>query len=120
MDVRAYYAKVREAEANLPDEYVVLVSFATPEGGKAGVLTEAPREIAARLIAEGRARAASEQEATNFHDGHRAAKARNEREEAARRIQVMVIPSPTSSEPRADPEKPTGSSKRDQGTRDRG
>ena len=93
MDLRAYYAKVREAEATLSGEYVVVVSYATPEGGKAGVLTEAPRAIAARLIAEGRGRAASENEAEDFRAGHREAKSRHDREEAARRIQVMVIPS---------------------------
>ena len=58
MDLRSYYRKLREVEATIPDEHVVLVSLATPEGGKAGVRTEAPKAIAAKLIAEGRARLA--------------------------------------------------------------
>ena len=52
MDLRAYYKKVREAEALLTEEHVVVVSCATSEGGRDGVRTEAPRAIAARLIAE--------------------------------------------------------------------
>jgi len=93
MDLRAYYRKVREAEATLAGEHFVMVSLATSEGGKEGVRTEAPRAIAAKLIAEGRARVATEEEANEFHQGHREGKARHDREEDARRVQVVVIPS---------------------------
>jgi hypothetical protein len=93
MDLRAYYRKVREAEATLTGEHFVMVSLATSEGGKAGVRTEAPRAIAAKLIAEGRARVATEAEATEFHQANREGKARHDREEDARRVQVVVIPS---------------------------
>ncbi len=71
---------------------MVLVSLKTSEGGKAGVRTETSRAIAARLIAEGRARVASDEEANEFHEAHRESKERIDNEEAARRLQVMVIP----------------------------
>lgn len=119
MDLRAYYAKVREAEAMLSGEYVVVVSCATPEGGKAGVLTEAPRAIGARLIAEGRARVASDEETVEFREGHREAKSRHDREDAARRIQVMVIPSQGLSDARNNAES-TLEARRDKGIRERG
>ena len=93
MDLRAYYKKVREAEASLQGEHVVLVSLATPEGGKDGVRTEAPRWIAARLIAEGRSRVSTTAEAEAFHEELATAKHKFEQEEAAKRVQVMVIPS---------------------------
>jgi hypothetical protein len=93
MDLRSYYKKVREAEAVLKGEHFVLVSFETPEGGKAGVCTEAPRNTAARLIAESRARLATQEEAQDFHETHRAARTEYEQEQAAKRVQVMVIPS---------------------------
>ena len=70
----------------------MLVSLATPEGGKDGVRTEAPRSVAARMLAEGRARVATEAEATEFRDGLRAARQKHEREEAARRVQIVVMP----------------------------
>lgn len=92
MDVRAYYKKVREAEAGLTGEHVVTVSQDTPEGGKAGVKTEASRLIAAKLIAEGRARVATEDETRQFHEANREALERHEQNEAAKRVQVMVIP----------------------------
>ncbi len=93
MDLRAYYKRVRDAEASIAGEHVVVVSFDTSEGGKEGVRTEVARQTAARLIAEGSARVATEKEATEFRERIRADREKCERDEAARRIQVMVIPS---------------------------
>jgi molybdenum-dependent DNA-binding transcriptional regulator ModE len=93
MDLRTWYKKVRDAEATLTGEHIVMVSLPTTEGGKEGVRTEVPRSIAARLIAEMRARVASEEEAFDFHEANRLALERREQEEAASRVQVMVIPS---------------------------
>lgn len=92
MDLRAYYKKLRQAEAELTGDEFVMVSLATPEGGKAGVLTEVPRAVAAKFIAEGRAELASDEEAKAYRQGLREAKARFDEEEAARQVQVMVIP----------------------------
>jgi hypothetical protein len=93
MDLRAYYKKIRETEAQLTGESIVVVSVATPEGGKEGVRTEAPRKVAAKLLAEGRARLATEEEAWGFHNANREAREKFEQDEAAKRVQVMVIPS---------------------------
>ena len=92
MDLRSYYKKVREAEATLKGDDIVLVSLATPEGGKPGVLTEAPRGVASKLIAEGRARVATDKEASEFREGLRAARGKYEQDEAARRLQVVMVP----------------------------
>jgi hypothetical protein len=93
MDLRSYYKKVRDAEVTLTGEHVVMVSLETSEGGKAGVRTEVPRAIAAKLIAEVRARVATEEETVEFHEANREAREANEEAEAAKRLQVMVIPS---------------------------
>jgi hypothetical protein len=93
MDLRSYYKKVRDADETLTGEDVVLVSLETAEGGKAGVPTEAPRAIAARLLAELRSRVATDAEAREFHEAQRAAREAHEQSEAAKRVQVMVIPS---------------------------
>ena len=92
MDLRTWYKKVRDAEADLTGEHFVIVSLATSEGGKEGVRTEVPRSIAARLIAETRARIASEQEALEFHEANRLALEQHQQEEDAKKVQVMVIP----------------------------
>ena len=92
MDVRAYYKKMREAEATLTGDHILMVSFVTAEGGKEGVRTEVSRATAARLIAEGCARVATDEEASEFREQMRAAREKHEQEEVARRVQVMVIP----------------------------
>jgi hypothetical protein len=92
MDLRSYYTKIRETEELLTGEHLVVVSLKTSEGGKEGVRTETSRAIAARLIAEGRARQATDEEAIEFYEMHRESKQRIDNEEAARRLQVMVIP----------------------------
>lgn len=55
MDLRVYYQKIRAIEAAIEEPFVTIISRETSDGGKAGVKTEVPRKLAARLIAEERA-----------------------------------------------------------------
>ena len=66
MDLRDFFRTMREIEAQIEDEHVVVASLATGDGGKAGVRTEVPRKLAARMIAEGKARLATAEEAEAF------------------------------------------------------
>jgi len=91
MDLKSYYRRMREVEAEIPEESVVLVSRATPDGGRAGLLVEAPRAVAARLIAEGAAERAPAPQAAEFRKGLQAARVQEEGRRAAARIQVSVI-----------------------------
>ncbi len=92
MDLRAYYKKVREIEAQLPSPYTVLFSLETPDGGKPGVLSEVVTLIAAKQIAEGRARAATAEETKLFHSRNHEAKQAADELAAASRMQIMVVP----------------------------
>lgn len=92
MDLRVYYQKIRELEAELPEPCVV-VSMETENGGRAGVRTEVPRRLGARMIVEGHARAATRDEAREFREAQTAAKEKAEQLAAASRMQVTVIPS---------------------------
>ena len=67
MNLRQYYAKIRETESALEGDPVVLVSCETPDGGRAGVATEVPRSLAAKLIVERRVRVAGEEERREFY-----------------------------------------------------
>ena len=69
MDLRAYYQTIRRIEGEIREESVVIVSAATPDGGRAGVLTEVPRAVAARLVVEQKAELASEEAAAKFRSG---------------------------------------------------
>ena len=92
MDLRAYYRKVREVESSLPQAFVILVSRETPDGGKAGVMSEVSRLSAAKQVAEGRASVATEEEATAFHQNNLNAKRVADEAAALNRMQVVVMP----------------------------
>lgn len=91
MDVRQYYRKVREVESNLQDQYPLMVSLETSDGGKAGVLSEVSREIAAKTIVEGHAVLATQEEKERYRELQAAAQKRVEKAELARRVQVAII-----------------------------
>jgi hypothetical protein len=91
MDLKAYYHKIRDLEQKFSTAHPVVVSHETPEGGIAGVMTEAPARTAARLIVEGRARAANEQETKEFQDQKTEAKRIADQLEASTRMQVTVV-----------------------------
>ena len=69
----------------------MVISHETPEGGKANVPIEVRREVAARMIVEGRARIATEEEATAFQEHKAEAKRAAEQQAAAGRLQLTVI-----------------------------
>lgn len=91
MDVRLYFQKVRLAEAELKEPFVIVVSLDTPDGGKAGALTEVTRSAAARLIVDGKARAASVEEAEDFRREVREQKLAADAAEAANKVHVTLV-----------------------------
>ena len=66
MDLRAYYEKIRKIEAAIDAVFAVVISRATPDGGRSGVTSELPRAVAARLIADGKVDLASPEDAAQF------------------------------------------------------
>jgi hypothetical protein len=91
MDLQIYYRKIRETEDALKDPAVVLVSLETQDGGRAGVRTEAPRRLAARMIVEGHARVATAEEAQEFQEQKAEAKRQADQAAAASRMQFTVV-----------------------------
>ena len=92
MDLKEYYGKIRETAEGLPGDFVVIVSLKTPDGGKEGVRTEVDRQQAARMIVDGRARAATTEEAAQFHTGQRDAIKKAQEDEQRKRVHVTIIP----------------------------
>ncbi|MEO8660906.1 MAG: hypothetical protein ABI693_20715 [Bryobacteraceae bacterium] len=66
MDMKSYYRRIREVEASIAGKDAVVVSEETADGGRAGIVSEAPKGVAARWVAEGRARLASDSEAKDY------------------------------------------------------
>jgi hypothetical protein len=91
MDLRQFYKKIRDVEVAIPERFPFVVSLETADGGKPGVITEAPRYQAARMIVEGRARLASEEEKQVFLERCAAARKAAEEVEAARRLHLNLF-----------------------------
>jgi hypothetical protein len=91
MDLRMYYQKVRELERSFKAAFPVVISQETPDGGTAGLKTEVPIHIAAKMIVDGRAILASENEAQEFLDQKTAAKKAADQLQAASRMQITVM-----------------------------
>lgn len=82
MDLRVYYQKLRELEATLPSDYVVVVSKETPDGGCAGTFTEVSRRLAAKLILDGAAELATEEQARRWRNARTTAETSESNETA--------------------------------------
>ena len=91
MDLRQYYARIRETESTLDGDFVVVTSCATPDGGRAGVTSEVSRALAAKMMVEQQARPATEDERRDFYQRMSAARKLAEQSAAAGRVQVHVI-----------------------------
>ncbi len=91
MDLKAYYKKIREAERSMQGNYQFLMSLATPDGGKEGVITEVATGIASRLIVERKARRATEDEARKFRAEEKGRREAYEKSTVARTLHVELM-----------------------------
>ena len=94
MDLRQYFRRLREIEASIADQFPTVVTLETPDGGRAGVMRVVSREIAAAMIAEGRATLASEEEKEVYRLSQVEEKKAAEKAEIAKRVQVAIVADP--------------------------
>jgi len=91
MDLKGYYRKIREAESSLGEEFPILRSLATEEGGKAGRLVEVSRAVAARMLVDEIAELASTDEAAEFRSGIERAREKEQERRRAEQIQFTIL-----------------------------
>jgi hypothetical protein len=94
MDLRRYYQELRQKEAEIEGKDIYIVSLATADGGKEGVITQVPKAIGCRLIVEGKARLATPEEAERYEQEEERKRAEFVSQEFARKIQVQVVTEP--------------------------
>lgn len=92
MDLRIYYQKIREKRTTINEPFPVVVSCDTADGGKSGVLTEVTPELAAKMIVDGTARLATQEEAGKFRQRQTDAKREADDAMAASKVQLTVVP----------------------------
>ena len=66
MNLRSYYQKIRETAEGIEAGDVWVESLATADGGKAGMFTQVPRQLAAKLIVDSKVRIADPAAALEF------------------------------------------------------
>jgi len=93
MDLRVYYQKLRDVEAKIEDEFPVVVSRETPDGGREGTLTEVPRRIAAKMIVDGLAQVVSAAQKEAFQKAQAEAKRIADQIAVASQVRLTVLTS---------------------------
>jgi hypothetical protein len=91
MDLRVFFQKLRKIEQEITESHVVVVSQETPDGGRAGQLSEVSRSNAARLILEGHAQLATAEQSAEFRAATKKAVEEAQQRLIAERVQVNVI-----------------------------
>ena len=94
MDLKQYFRKLRETESSLEESFPVITSLETADGGKGGVISEVSRAVAAKLLVEGRAVLATDEQKQAYLNQQEIAKKNAEKLELARRVQVAIIADP--------------------------
>jgi hypothetical protein len=92
VDLKAYFHKIRTVEATIPGEDAVVSSLETPDGGKADQFSEVARAVAARLIVQGKARLATQDETEQFKAAAVAALKVSEDASKKDLLQLNIIP----------------------------
>lgn len=91
MNLRRYYQQVREVEASLPDDDIVVRSKTTEAGGRAGKLTEVSRPVAAKLLTQDVVELVSPKDANSFRKARNELASKLRKERASQQIQFAVL-----------------------------
>lgn len=91
MDLKAYFRKVREIESTIEGDYAIVVSLETSDGGRPGQMTEVTKQVAARLIMDGKARLAGSDESRDFYQAIACERDEVIRRDAENRINVTLV-----------------------------
>jgi len=91
MDLKQYFKKIKDAEASIQEEYPLIVSLETSDGGKPGTVVEVSRSQAAKAIAENRAVLATEEQKTAYYTREASRRKAFEKAELSRRLQIAII-----------------------------
>ncbi len=104
MELRAYYAKIRQVEESIADAFGVVISSETSDGGVLGRASEVSRAVAAKLVVDGKARLAERVESDKYHSDMEDARKLAEKLAQAAKVQFTLV----TPEGEAKPLRPSG------------
>jgi hypothetical protein len=91
MDLKQYFKKLSDTEASIKEDFPLIVSLETEDGGKPGVVSEVSRPEAAKAIVEGRGELADDEQKKTYFEREAARKKSAEKAELSRRLQIAII-----------------------------
>jgi hypothetical protein len=91
MNLKLYFEKIRATEAEIAEEFPIVVSKETEDGGKAGRYAEVTRAVAAKMITEKKARLATPEETRIYRDAQAEAKRIADQAAEASKVQFTVV-----------------------------
>jgi hypothetical protein len=91
MNLKQYFQKIRDTEAEIAEPFPILVSKETEDGGKAGRYAEVTRAVAAKMITEGRGRLATADESRAYRTAQADAREAAEQAADAAKVQFTVV-----------------------------
>ena len=91
MNLKQYFQKIRDTEAEIAEAFPIVVSKETEDGGKPGRYAEVTRTVAAKMITEGKARLATPDEAKSYRDAQAEAKRIADQAVDAAKVQFTVV-----------------------------
>lgn len=80
MKLKKRFEEIKAALLGIEEAFVVIVSLATDDGGKAGVLSQVTRELAAKMIVDKKCMLASAEQHEEFHRKDREAHEKQKKE----------------------------------------
>jgi hypothetical protein len=91
MDLKQYFKKINDTEETINEQYPLIVSLETTDGGKAGAVVEVSRREAAKALVENRAVLANEQQQKAYFEREAARRKTAEKADLSRRLQIAII-----------------------------
>lgn len=90
MNLKEYFNEIYIQEVSIEDEFVFVISLATPNGGKAGVVSEVSRATAAKMIVDKTARLATPEETEEIRERQLEAKRQKDTAAIQARLRLAV------------------------------
>jgi len=91
MDLRQYFKKIKDTEASIEDQYPLIISLETSDGGKPGAVIEVSRAQAAKALVENRAVLATDVQRAAYYAQEATRRKAAEKAELSRRLQIAII-----------------------------
>jgi len=91
MDSREFFRRARALAQTIQEPHVVVVSKATGDGGKAGVMSYVARDVAARQVLKDQAELATDEQALAYFEEDKRLREEFEADKWRNRLQLAVV-----------------------------